>query len=139
MNKYYTPTIDEFHIGFEYEYMQFSEELECVDRWLPVNITIKALIPEINKFEDINKIRVKYLNREDIRSFGFVDDLRNSFIHDKYLLLPGYYTRAKTEIQYDFDTKICTIGSTGQIVFIGKIKNKSELKRILKQIGVIDE
>ena len=79
MDKYYNPTIEEFHQGFEYEIWEsfaytkenwIKETFQFVDKdgiWLgedPTNI----LAMYENKGDEI---RVKYLSKEDIESLGF--------------------------------------------------------------------
>ena len=74
-----------------------------------------------------NGSRVKYLDREDAESLGFVkwpdDDIYDL---GKFQLHLGRYTDPyKVEI-YDDNSEYC---------FVGTIKNKSELKKVLKMIG----
>lgn len=128
--KYYTPEIEEFHIGFEYEWLDDEKEDPT---W------IKATTPtaiEIKGYEDIvYGLRVKYLDREDIEELGFIElgqedyylhgdlnNLRIEKLHHKDI--PCFY-----RINYDNED----IGSTNLFV---SIKNKSELKRLMKQLGL---
>src|SRR5690606_29619740 len=70
--KYYTPEIEEFYVGFEYERFipkSNSTEEEC---WEKLSMSINYLSLEELDNEIIEKeIRVKYLDKEDIESFGF--------------------------------------------------------------------
>ena len=64
---YYKPSIEEFHVGFEYE-----EKLQTKDKW------IKRTLEDVDDFKrmEVNTAdshrRVKYLDREDIESLGFI-------------------------------------------------------------------
>jgi hypothetical protein len=123
--EYYTPTIEEFHIGFEYE-------------WLDENkMWIKSFCPEEISVEGFDEqtygLRVKYLDREDIESLGFNTEdngecynKTNAF--DIYGLYPWEWNKG---IQNQY--KIILNGDT---LFLGIIKNKSELKVLLKQLNI---
>ena len=78
-NKYYKPTIEEFHVGFEYEYWDtlgdghydwfegtyyYMKQTDKPKNGGHVVWSIDSLIKAINDLE----IRVKYLDREDIES-----------------------------------------------------------------------
>ena len=127
MNKYYTPEIEEFYVGFEYE-----EKWE--DGWHPETFGVHHMInSDILKNE---VIRVKYLDREDIESLGF-----------KYSRYSGSYTQYFTKDNIEIsigsaDRKDSTLrvkriwSVSNEIVFKGTIKNKSELKKLLKQLGI---
>jgi hypothetical protein len=128
-NKYYTPTIEEFHVGFEFEIRStFMHEGE----WKPSIIrTLENIVGlRLSDFSKNGEVRVKHLDREDIESLGWkpggLQGLNeDSFTYEDYQL----YWQDNQWIQvYNWDSKI---------IFEGTIKNKSELKRILKQIGVI--
>ena len=144
MSKYYTPTIDEFYVGFEYEmvipvgftYIDFSNpdekpEITWSDKYSKGVFQVKPADPfggelaSIAAAIKINKCRVKYLDTEDVESLGFVKDSGNKdFI--------------KEEFQLEIIEDVVFISRKyGEILlFQGTIKNKSELKRILKQLSV---
>lgn len=128
-NKYYLPQIEEFHIGFECEIYQ--SEINKNFKWCEYvigtdyeNITIARAISEVNK----NGIRVKYLDRQDIESFGFklFENMPSRFHYNKYELDVDYLNVIR--IEYDCN-----------YIFKGKIKNKSELKKLLIQLEIINE
>ncbi len=137
MDKYYTPSIEEFHIGFEYEEKYdsknwdkrefiYSEHIDsygedCLDDFIIEGI-----------------VRVKYLDKEDIESLGFECIKDNVFRLDKDLLEVFDYTDGTIRIWWNdeddsFDDYI------HQPVFWGIIKNLSELKVLLKQLGIDGE
>ena len=134
--KYYTPDISEFHVGFEYERMNGTDwekaELTNVDCW---GTTARGYE---NEFEEIDSliipVRVKCLDKEDIESFGFEHDQTTkdgSYFYSGTLI---------TENQWcinlkDFTIDIYDINSKSDFRFNGLVKNKSELKQILKMIG----
>jgi len=63
--QYYTPTIEEFHIGFEFEMTDTQEKVVFTTNCpYPIEIIEDFIIRKL--------VRVKHLDREDIESFGFV-------------------------------------------------------------------
>lgn len=132
-NKYYTPEIEEFHVGFDY---QIFEDWDCFEEKTWHNQVYGKNGSDIENMgyvggPDMNRFRVKYLDREDIESLGFVKGDGMWWNHpDGYQLGYGdviqnhgaWITKGAIENQLDY-------------WFKGTIKNKSELKRILKQIG----
>jgi len=129
-SKYYTPTIEEFHVGFEFEF--FDED----DRdWTEVRIESQESLCNWTGMT-IEK-RVKYLDKEDIESLGFIyyedtsigdGDIRwwDGFKQDSYEI--------RTCTEWDGYNTIIT--KHGRLIFEGTIKNKSELKILLKQINI---
>src|SRR3990167_11102970 len=86
-DKYYTPELDEFHIGFEFEIIDYSsnnyekDKSTCTwDKSVLKREDIFSAYKEDSYFETVvsylnnNHVRVKYLDREDIQSLGFEYD-----------------------------------------------------------------
>ena len=133
-NKYYVPQIEEFRVGFEYEELIYTSVYD--ERW---RINIKKHIFETKTWErgfpnfqwlntlEEGKIRVKYLDSEDIESLGFKVCTENNFIYCQYKELDFY-------LDYDVENKLCKIHGLYEVLFRGIIKNKSELIFILKCI-----
>ncbi|NQY43085.1 MAG: hypothetical protein HRT87_07080 [Legionellales bacterium] len=143
-NKYYTPEIEEFHVGFEYEvrigldkdntsWIKAKLEHPNYD-WM--NVQYEGKHPNQIKTITVPEcVRVKYLDREDIESFGFRDDVGAGIFFRKRI-------HTDEEIHLNFDNTIlierCCVAEENpiEVVFKGVIKNKSELKVLLKQLGV---
>lgn len=115
---YYTPNIEEFHVGFEFEKFWYDgswsrEKLEA---------------DELADIEDEMLVltRVKYLDQEDIESLGGIQ-------------LPdtNSFDIGECQIYFQDHTYIEIYDDCARLVFQGAIKNKSELKRVLKQVGVL--
>lgn len=134
-SKYYTPEIEEFHVGFEYELRVagggdrfVKEELHNFDFDLFLNNLYRDNEEEFN-------LRVKHLDREDIESLGFKllkEDLNGkAFIHKINVELQIWWSSKGT---IDIDNGMSY--SDCRTYFYGTIKNKSELKRVLKMIGI---
>lgn len=153
VDKYYIPNIEEFHVGFEYELLK---KVSRYDNYWRFEIVKKVFTPvKTNRdfdwirlkidLED-KEIRVKYLDQEDIESLGFInskltneiwlykDKLDFRGLGEKYTIginwRPG---RNHLLVFYVPDEKQIPAGLT---IFAGAIKNKSELKRLMKQLNI---
>ena len=123
-SKYYTPHISEFYVGFEFEF--YDEE----DRdWNKTTINCQSDLCNWTGF-DIEK-KVKYLDKEDIESLGFFSDNTDSSFFEtkdeKRWINMEYFEKGKGWY-LSFDEE------ENQFAFSGYVKNKSELKRVLKQL-----
>ena len=118
MNKYYTPKIEEFHVGFEYESL-------VLNKWRKGD----NQFPRYYLPNEARNYRVKYLDREDIESFGFFTE-DNGECYNK---LEGFTIFGLYPWEKPNEYKITIENNT---VFLGIIKNKSELKKLLKQLDI---
>jgi hypothetical protein len=155
-SKYYTPEIEEFCIGFEYE---------VLEKAVPYDPNVMYLIPPLEidtwfkfTFPDPyvgwnapkilqREVRVKYLDKEDIESLGFTDKDLN--VPTKF----SFYKKADNNIVYEIKTYWDMDGTKRENlirifkgtlhnypyteIFRGNIKNKSELIKLLKQLEIV--
>lgn len=174
MDKYYTPTIEEFHVGFEYEVTMMSsgglimmnfkdntnETISEPNHKIWEKTVVTSTMADTGKMitmpfndgtltyedttlpydhrsiEDIvsllksDQIRVKYLDQEDIESLGFEGSNANSvyFRKGKYRLVHWRYQGRDITIIEEYP------GGEEIIIKKALIKNKSELKRILRHL-----
>ena len=148
-NKYYTPIIEEFHIGFEYESLWGIENIN--GEWHK----------EVFKSVDVEQIvRVKYLDTDDIESLGFTKRGKTwaGYVDYEYTeLIDGevpYYLKATIHVPLmddmykiilhrflNEDTNIDKQVEQGEseVMFRGRIKNKSELKSIMQMVGIVTQ
>lgn len=151
-NKFYTPKINEFFIGFEYESKENfqdgtvkSQEQFDTARWIK-EIFSNGDSPYVNralsgKNADNNRcgIRVKYLDSSDIESLGFrlraENKFRIVFVNNLYSIV---LFKAKDN-HFEISLTQPYIKESNGLKFSGLIKNKSELKRILIQLEIINE
>lgn len=126
IEKYYTPSIEEFHVGFEYEAMMIHE-----DRFL------KHIVEELNHitgFSPPTELRVKHLDQEDIESFGWFHDENECYYDGNWGDIALYHSDGERKVRI---VAYPHSPIKSSILFNGTIRNKSELKRVLTQIGVI--
>lgn len=118
--KYYTPTLNEFFDGFEYE------SLDLV--WNKTTFDFRDLEVIDDEIRE-GKIRVKHLDREDIESFGFV----YSNVNSEYYSLNGFdLTNLDNNYFNIYEDK-----GADEYCFRGTIKNKSELKKLIQMLNII--
>jgi len=145
VDKYYTPLPKEFYIGFEYE----TNYLQDYDNWVKETLSqedasyfFDSYITDASPLE----FRVKYLDKEDIESLGWRRDklrafqLNKQFYYKNNLVL--FYNADKNELSIiTRDPSLSEEFSRTNIDpdYVHKIiiKNKSELKVLLKQLNII--
>lgn len=123
-NKYYIPTIEEFHVGFEFEYKDFNgykkDTVSFIDEQFILDVEFK-------------RVRVKCLDKEDIESLGW------GFVKDIYMrtMQSGlvYYLWITPNVVSINVSSGGGLESSNQI-FRGTIKNKSEFKKLMKQLRI---
>lgn len=138
-NKYYTPEIKEFCIGFEYEeevnnlnwnkmIRPPEDNYEWVKLKLNTNHSISKIIFKIKK----QKIRVKYLNKQDIEDCGLV---LCQIPYDSFDLEFDikYNNTSIGSVTFNNDMSVDELELFGTIFYI---KNKHEFSKILKQLGI---
>lgn len=140
-NKYYTPTQEEIHFGFEFEarykdkpWVKGIADEDFFDTDFDTAPVVRFGAVD-NKRSDV-EFRVKYLDKEDIESEGF-EFLRTN---EKVNLFQRNIIFIKHRIEDNWIEIENNRGSAmhlrGDVFFSGKINNKSEFKKILKMIGV---
>ncbi len=141
-DRYYTPSIEEFHIGFEYEKFDkhlagyMDSKLEFINtNWHRLKYDLNSIrLSQIPVKLNDKTIRVKYLDKEDIEFFGFEE-----IGQEEYTIgLPN----SIWTIEKLYDEKIKSFyrlnDDDHQILFL-EIKNKSELKKLLIQLQIIKQ
>ncbi len=141
--KYYTPQIEEFHVGFECEIYSLDEE---IPKWIPfVILDLEDLVECHNGLKLEGNIQAKYcrvkvLDEEDIKSFGF------NYIEEYNPILETSYGKKYSlkfsengppiSLWYANEGNKCHIWQQDIVYFNGTIKNKSVLKQVLRMVGV---
>lgn len=121
-NKYYTPDISEFHIGFEYEWTS----CKTID-WHKAKLEFIGG-DSFRNFYLSTEIRAKLLDREDIESLGWI--FNNDDCHFDYLKYRLSFCDGVIDIRVVGDSY------REEYCFNGRIKNKSELQKLLIQLGI---
>jgi hypothetical protein len=113
--KYYTPEIEEFYIGFEFEFKTIKQ-----NDWVKRKITKSDSVLSILLTSDV---RVKHLDRQDIEECGWKikKDFGFEFYEKNGFSLHFYPNEEKN---------ICILMTK----FI--IKNKSELQKLMKMLNI---
>ena len=151
-NKYYTPTIEEFHVGFLFEiYVDRFDEWKLTsihnmyDYQSVFNLGLKKDSGG-NRVDD-KWIRVKYLDKSDIESFGFeyitndnpetviFSEQDSNYEFDRYSLHKKYYS-INLYLKREGHEYNLLYGYNDNELIGFTIKNKSELKKLLQQLNI---
>lgn len=149
MSKYYTPDLEEFHVGFRFEHEAGGVPNTPWDNekddgsW--IKSTIKRVgsrdeglhtsypkdsLAEIEGLDDVyvrNTFRVKSLDREDIEELGW-----------KYQSDVEYrYSDEWQLIRNREGDRLLIQWKSGDCSFRGGVKNYNELSRIMAQLGIV--
>lgn len=123
MSKYYTPSTEEFHVGFEYEALWGIEGLD--GEWLKETFSKDQSILSLE-----DTVRVKHLDQEDIECFGWEKNRLNDRYYNPVTKMHMIHQGTRVAIFYQ--------DLHGDVPkFDGVINNKSEFKKLLKQLRLI--
>lgn len=135
-NKYYTPKIEEFYIGFRFEfyrtlttYIEGQEPIVSSD-WLEAVVSTdfpNITIPMIDTMLDKGHIRVKALDKADIIEAGWKkSDYSDNFfmLNHRVLFIENNYHK---------------IWICDDDLFNGKIRNYNELLKVMEMLGIKKE
>ena len=153
-SKYYTPKIEEFCVGFEYEVFQEAPKtpkekflsfmpIETEDKWYKFRYPDFFLGYNLDKiFKTYKDIRVKYLDREDIESLNWCSVIPSN-VKDKNNYVVDYWVTDLYEdcfqlLKIDDIKYQISFGNPekNKVLFEGIILNKSELKKIMQQLNI---
>jgi len=140
--KYYTPEIEEFHVGFEYYFNDIGADGENL-----YDENRKAVIKDGTQIDDITRLQdgkpvynlfVKHLDRQDIEELGWkYSNLSNTYSIELNDMSSVLTNGIWLDIQSNNRIKIidCRL-PRHEVVFNGYIKNKSELKKLMKMLNI---
>jgi hypothetical protein len=147
-NKYYTPSIEEFRVGFKIEVYNPDKK-----DWEDLTVDIGYCYGEFSNWISWGEVRVKYLDKEDIESLGFKEEtIPNCFKEDS--LNQGYVKHINEKesllLHYNGETKKLFLSKQvvynevtdnwyTDFLFQGSIKNKSEFKVLLEQLNLLQD
>ena len=156
-NLYYTPTIEEFHVGFEYEEkIKFTHLIDYDGTWKHRIFKNRGYINGTTEFICINydldgggnNVRVKVLDQSDIESLGWnlVNTIKSPFtgkpltIHQK-TEEHGFNTGINHWlIQQDnnwvIKQQVYSSYKPGEWAMEFNIKNLSELKKLQQKLNI---
>lgn len=151
-NKYYTPEISEFYVGFEYQGMERTlNRANIAKGWIENTYNAGYSLERLQETITKEDIRVKYLDKEDIESLGWkcvpddsVGDGNfrwfDEFTLGQYRLTTMYHLEDENWQKESDKVMICDMPTRKNEVidrmFNGKIKNKSALKVLMNQLGI---
>ena len=155
MNKYYTPEIEEFHTGFEFEIWSdgyFEDDVEDIAGWYEYTFNVRCWrsLSDIEELlnDSVTKmsVRVKYLNQQDIEELGWSVTKDRDYEIDAQLEVSSHLL---FEMTYDFEEcelsiekffsnslEVNPTSFDSTTIFNGTIKNKHELKKLMQMLNI---
>ena len=147
INKYYTPGIEEFHVGFRYEeYGDFTGEClirKLDQKWHDQIYDLEFSLPNdildiYNEGKEITLLRVKYLDKDDIEELGW--ELITEQIKDYSHWCFFKFNQVELHVQLNnkyFPRKLNINDKHHQIGNLHiDCKNYNELQIIMKQLNI---
>jgi hypothetical protein len=139
-NKYYTPSLAEFHACFRFETVsakswQDGPVFNPNIGWYVTDVNYLGFnLDKIEKAIQNNSVRVKYLDTQDIEELGWEEEKGDGLFY-----IGTEFTLLKTE--HDQNRVVITklhprIVDFDRVVFDGEIKNYNELKFIMNKVGI---
>lgn len=138
MERYYTPEIEEFYVGFVFEVHE--------EHWQKMIVNEHLQLSAIKSQIDKKVIRVKHLDEEDLKRLTFNPTIDNeeielSFQSKRFIGGPSAGDDYRIIVLHSVKNQSTWIyknyNSGGETdLFKGVIKNISELKKLLKQLEI---
>jgi len=152
-NKYYQPKIEEFCIGFEFEKYDersatYKENNFKPTNWHKFKYDLKSIrLSQLPVHLQEKKIRVKYLDQQDIENLGWehygkavCNWYKKEGMFDDGFASYGKWTKLKLLHCSNSRIKILAYepswGEIETVLFAGECKNKSELKKLMQQLNI---
>lgn len=126
--KFYVPQIEEFFVGFEFEYMNMY-----YTNWLRTSWGTALNMSNLQNDIIAGHIRVKRLDKQDLEELGFLSTEKEYvFKHKQWIIRIVNWCHVNGAAMYL--TEYLDAANIN-IVFKGFARNKSELSKILKLVG----
>jgi hypothetical protein len=138
---YYTPTIHDFYVGFEYECKLNNGEWDSII-FQPNEFSFADKFKEENYFINGQNVRVKYLDIEDVESFDFklIEEEEEFLLFESYKTFLGAGTGDDRKLVISYNTRSEKIWvwwkenrGTEVTIHEGFCKNKSDFRKLLKE------
>lgn len=135
-NKYYSPILEEFFVGFEYEYLTLKGDFK---KRICDAVNIEEIEAAIKLSKDFTKeCRVKILDKSDIESLGFTHLGSLWFFKENCRTSNGVnnckirkWKNNEIDVYIDYNDTDDLF-----LIFRGNIKNKSELIKLLTFLNI---
>lgn len=139
---YYTPKLSEFYFGFEFEVLNTKDKLYIPSYdegvWILTKVDLGVLgeLSNIHKLILEKQIRVCVLSEHDIYKLGFELNFEEENNPNKMYVL-GKHSLIRNNHNWCIITVRSDERQEDYTGYVGVIKNKSELTRILQQLGCV--
>ena len=131
--EYYTPRIEDFYVGFEFVLWLNNSYWSKPRVWdYKTTDSLKQIEQDINN----QQVKVKYLDKEDIESLGFRRDMIKNTLVNNFIFYKDNISLSFDNQINDLKISVLTKSKRTCDLFVGHIKNISELKVLLKQLEI---
>ena len=151
-DKYYVPTIDEFFVGFEFEFLyqeytypvKLKGEPTFKTEWKKAEYTssffgypdedeVDGVGDNLDVYVELKQVRVKRLDQIDLEEIGFLSaEKEHVFKHKNWTIRVVNWCHVNGAAMYISEY---LDAANVNLVFKGFIRNKSELIKMLKMVG----
>jgi len=145
-NKYFTPDIEDIRVGYECEiYEQKSRKLIKDVGWHTVKVTLgnseygeSVAINRILNYIKQNKLRTRYLNKEQIEAEGWIELISTTPITQEVESAPTWTFLSKEDCTMIFkvDCQHIQITKGSKTIFSGECKCINTLRYIEKLLNI---
>ncbi len=142
-NKYYTPELSDFYIGYDYERSSYSGGAEEWDRIIVNGGDIEEIDNIFSRGEQSQKVRVPYLTKEQIEAEGFsggrllkhfVGEDTRRFYYGKYEMDFNEITRKLSIL--DPNNEQCEQDCDENYLYNAECKSINEFRTLMKWLNI---
>lgn len=141
-NKYYTPDISEFHVGFEFEQLDHDYQGQNDGKeWKKIVFNKENLEETLRYWKHYQEYRVPYLSHDDIVAEGWkINENGIYYIGNSEKTYEQDFVLHKNTSGYDITKQFHMDNGRRylhlSVKFCGTILNRSELRFQMKRIGI---
>jgi hypothetical protein len=125
-NKYFTPDIEDFHVGYECEILK--------EKWEHFVFNVEEIIPVFARVNSktivSDKIRVPYLTKEQIEAEGWKPEKSYFRKNNLYLFFEN------NELEIEFGEPFTWDASDSDVRYKGECKDINTFRKIIKLLGI---
>jgi hypothetical protein len=141
-DKYYTPSLKEFHEGFRYYVKDFYNSSSLMG---PFVFDSGIVLETFEDFVDRGQTKVKYLDQADIEELGWkymATESGSKEFAKYYQLLDWWMIKSSRSLDVAIfnstaDNPVDLFKDREHRIFYGRIKNYNELRRLMIQLNIL--
>lgn len=139
MGKYYTPTLEEIHVGLECEW-QSKIRGEAWNKQV-FDVDLVSIAYDTLEHDDIeepfsDQFRIKYLDENDLIELGWEFDsvVEGDYFYVRGNMIEGNYFLTTQDYRFFYINP--GAGVKKDESFVGQVKNKTEMKKLMEMLNI---